>query len=253
MASTIGVGAGPGRSVSVVIPTLNEASRLPVLLDDLTAQTRLPGEIVVADAASADGTADIARARGAKVVDGGSASVGRNRGAAAARGDIIVFMDADAELEPTFLESALGEFEQRGLGVATTPMRALVGEPQYRFWFAFVDLYMRALQHISPHAVGLCIIVDRAVHQQCGGFDESIVLGEDHDYARRAARIGRFGVLRSVKARTSMRRVQREGALQTARVLIWSEWQTLHGRPIREIPFEYEFGNFSECDEEARP
>lgn len=57
--------------VSVIIPTLNEASFLPPLLDALNAQTLAPHEIIVADAGSTDGTVAAAEARGARVVPGG--------------------------------------------------------------------------------------------------------------------------------------------------------------------------------------
>lgn len=238
------------RSVTVVIPTLNEASCLPALLDRLAAQTRLPEEIVVADAASTDGTADIARARGLRVVAGGMPAVGRNAGAAVAGGDIIVFMDADAQPEPEFLERALDEFARRRLEVTTAPLRPQTGDHRYWLAYLFCEIYMRALQHVSPHAVGLCIIVTRSLHERIGGFDESLVLAEDHDYARRAARLGRFGILRGVKSRTSMRRVHEQGKRQLARVLIYSELRTLAGIPIQSLPFPYAFGAF---DGEPQP
>src|SRR5439155_595463 len=52
-------------SVSVIIPTWNEAKYLPALLDSLQNQTRSPSEILVADSASTDGTQDLAEALGA--------------------------------------------------------------------------------------------------------------------------------------------------------------------------------------------
>src|SRR2546430_12657443 len=57
-------------SVSVIVPTWNEAKYLPALLASLTNQTRAPLEIVVADSGSTDGTQDLADARGAFVVEG---------------------------------------------------------------------------------------------------------------------------------------------------------------------------------------
>jgi len=68
-------------TLAVVIPALNEAERLPLLLDSLDRQTRRADRIVVADARSADGTRAIAEARGALVVEGGMPAVGRNAGA----------------------------------------------------------------------------------------------------------------------------------------------------------------------------
>ena len=52
-------------SVSVIIPTWNEAKYLPALLDSLQNQTQSPSEILVADSASTDGTQDLAEAHGA--------------------------------------------------------------------------------------------------------------------------------------------------------------------------------------------
>ncbi|HEY5548020.1 MAG TPA: glycosyltransferase [Coriobacteriia bacterium] len=230
--------------VSIVVPTLNEAARLPVLLDCLDAQTRQPDEIIVADAASSDGTAAMALTRGARVVPGGLPGMGRNAGAAAATGDILLFMDADAVPAPAFLQRAVAEFQRRGLSVATAPMRPVENSPEYAIMCALAEGYMRGVQKISPHAVGLCILVERGLHERIGGFDESIVLAEDHDYARRAAHAGRFGVLRSVAVPTPMRRLRKEGRLHMARVMVYSEVRTLAGMPIRSIPFDYDFGVF---------
>lgn len=51
------------QSISVIIPTLNEATQLPMLLDALQSQTRPPDEIIITDAGSKDGTAELARRR----------------------------------------------------------------------------------------------------------------------------------------------------------------------------------------------
>src|SRR5438876_10934712 len=85
--------AGPARttmarnaSVSVIIPTWNEAKYLPALLDSLQNQTRSPLEIVIADSQSTDGTQDLAEARGALLLPGDrrGPGEGRDRGARAA-------------------------------------------------------------------------------------------------------------------------------------------------------------------------
>ncbi len=86
-------------SLSVVIPTLNEAEALPALLADLRHLGGLLLEVVVADADSTDQTREIARARGARVVE---APRGRarqlNAGAAAALGDWLLFLHADSRV-----------------------------------------------------------------------------------------------------------------------------------------------------------
>src|SRR2546430_4575390 len=66
-------------SVSVIVPTWNEAKYLTALLASLTNQTRAPSEIVVADSGGTDRTQDLAEARGAFVVEGERRGPGEGR------------------------------------------------------------------------------------------------------------------------------------------------------------------------------
>jgi hypothetical protein len=103
--------------------------------------------------------------------------------------------------------------------------------------------YLLALQWISPRAPGFCILVRRALHEAIGGFDETLLLAEDHDYVRRAARHGRFGVLTSVRIPVSTRRVEGEGVFPLLLKYLWAEAHVWAGRPIRSLPFDYAFGH----------
>jgi glycosyltransferase involved in cell wall biosynthesis len=80
--------------VSVVIPTYNEADAIAAVIAELPADTAK--EIIVADGGSTDGTQDIARAAGARVIDAGR-GYGRacQAGAEAAQCDVIAFLDGD--------------------------------------------------------------------------------------------------------------------------------------------------------------
>ncbi|HEY5489608.1 MAG TPA: glycosyltransferase, partial [Gemmatimonadaceae bacterium] len=227
-------GGGPApKRLSVVVPTLNEGVRLPRLLACLSAQTRTPDEIIVADARSSDDTRAIAIAAGAKVVDGG---------------DLLLFTDADSEPGPDFIERALAEFEARGLEVASAAPWPVETDPSLHFWCGVAEAYLRLMEHIVPHAAGVCILVTRELHERIGGFDETIVLAEDHDYARRAAGVGQYGLLRTVRVPASMRRAAHEGRWRLFGILVYTEWNTLAGKPIRSTPFEYRFGEFGEDD-----
>jgi len=79
-------------TVSVVIPTRNEAAWLDTNLRILT-EIPIVSEIIVADASSTDQTPDIALRRGCIVTDGGRPGAGRNAGRKAATSEFILFLD----------------------------------------------------------------------------------------------------------------------------------------------------------------
>ncbi len=104
-ASTDRRGDAPVVTVSVVVPALNEAANLPHVL------VRLPGwvdEVVLVDGGSVDDTIEVARAvcPGVRVVqqDGRGKGNALACGFAAARGDIIVMLDADGSHDPAEIE-----------------------------------------------------------------------------------------------------------------------------------------------------
>lgn len=236
-----------GRSkqrLTVVIPTLNEIAYLPGLLDALDVQTRTLDEIIVADAGSTDGTAELAQARGARVVRGGMPAVGRNAGARAAVGDLIFFLDADVLPPPDFIARSLEEFELKHYDVATCFIAALDGNPVDRMICVGTNLYFRVIQPISPHAPGFCILSRRITHEKMGGFDESLMLSEDIDYARRAKRYGNFGILSNAHIPVSMRRVGKDGLVGLGIKYAWCEMYALVGKPVRVALFKYEFSKF---------
>ena len=85
--------------ISIIIPTINEANNLPLLLSDLSSIER-EGEIIIVDCGSEDKTIDIANIYGAKL----SISKERNRGlqldigAKNSKGDWLIFLHADTRL-----------------------------------------------------------------------------------------------------------------------------------------------------------
>ena len=189
--------------ISIIIPTKNEERYLPGLLESIKKQTVQPYEIIVADAGSTDRTVEIAKKYGAKVIKGGLPGVGRNNGAKVAKGDIFVFLDADAVLPR---ESFLGDLIRVMMTKRKPVIFRLIVKPydvdlnttawkriaQYiSYYWSFVILLMfKILGQVPP--TGL-MAVTREQFMKTGKFREDHVLGEDSEYGARLRK--NFGIV----------------------------------------------------------
>ncbi len=233
--------------ISIVIPTLNEARDLPVLLESIGAQEFADYEIIIADAGSTDGTRETAARHGARVVEGGRPGAGRNRGAEAASGDFLFFLDADVKLPDGFLARAAAEIEERFLDLATcryvpdSPLRT------DRLLHAFANLYIAISQYgPTPHAAGFCIMISKRLFDRIGGFNEEMRNNEDHDLVARAARFRPLYVISELHVTVSVRRLEKEGRLGLIRKYMLSELSNLTKGLVPEDLFEYEFANYED-------
>lgn len=230
---------------TIVIPTKNEEIYLPVLLETIRKQTFRPVEVIVADAGSTDATREIAARFGARIVEGGLPGAGRNRGAAEAKTPFILFLDADVRLDdPTILERAFREMEDRWLDIATCDVAPSSDSRLDRALHKAYNSYVRMVRPVMPHAPGFCIFVKKKLHDEIGGFDETVTFCEDHDYAHRASHIGRFGFL-SVSVPVSTRRLDRDGRANIALKYALAELHLATIGPIRHKLFNYTFGHSS--------
>lgn len=198
--------------LSIIIPTYNEEEYLPVLLDSIKEQSFTDYEIIVADANSTDNTRQIAKDYGCVVVDGGLPGVGRNNGAKVAKGDYLLFLDSDLKLTEDYLRDVLYEFKMEKLGIAITQMLPLSNKVEDKIFHDLANKFMIGVENIKPHGAGCYgIIAKKSLHDECGGFDESLTFGEDTDYIERLAKKERFKVLRNAKIGVSTRRLEEEG------------------------------------------
>lgn len=113
-------------TISVVIPTYNEEKRIADCLQAIKDGSLQPLEIIVADGMSKDKTVEIAKEYGAVVVTNEKrhAAGGRNAGIAAAKGDIIAFIDGDCIADRDWLkeiDKAFSEEDIDGLGTYIEP------------------------------------------------------------------------------------------------------------------------------------
>lgn len=206
-------------------------------------------EVIVSDSESNDRTRDIAQRWGCEVVVGPQKGpgYGRNIGANIAQGKILLFLDADVIL-PTrdFLKQQVEEFTARDLAAASCYSRPTEGRPLYRGIFAMGNLYMRLFQGIDPHAA-YAIFAKKGVHEKVGGFDVSPVFREDHDYAKRINKFGKFGILESRGVLVSTRRFQEDGLMRTLKPWLLSEVLRPFGKQSYR-KFNYKFGHYRNID-----
>jgi glycosyltransferase involved in cell wall biosynthesis len=227
---------------SVIIPTLNESTLLPRLLDRLEAQSLRDFEVIVADAGSTDGTREICRARGVRLTDGGLPGVGRNRGAAVARGERLIFFDADVLPPIDFLEKALGEMAAEGVALATCWFEPDSDNPVDLLLFDLANSFVKLSLKSDPHAAGFAIFVDRPLFDRVGGFDESLRLAEDHDFVKRAARHAPLHMLESTRIRVSVRRLEKDGRFSYSAKCVRVELYRLFKGEVTEEIVDYQFG-----------
>ena len=174
-------------NLSVIIPAFNEAGYLPSTLDSiqrasehLRSKSGVDVEVIVVDNNSTDDTGAIAEAMGATVVREPVQGIGRarNRGASAAQGDVLVFVDADVTVPPTLLEAvheAMSDPACIGGGV----------EVEYRPRRLVIRLYLRGwrlLARLTGMVQGATQFCRRSAFEAVGGYDENVWIGEDVDF-----------------------------------------------------------------------
>lgn len=227
----------PVERLSVVIPALNEAEYLPRLLACLARQSLQPLEVLVVDGGSSDGTPALARAWGATVLAGGRPGHGRNVGAEVARGDWLLFLDADVRLDEHALAEGLEAVTRLGLDAASAWFVPDTDAPFMRLNHWLSSQYFRAASRVGwAHSIGAFLLVRRALHERVGGFDTSIRVAEDQDYVLRLARKGRYRFLRRPVVEIAVRRFEQEGSVRQS--LKWLGIE-LHRLVLGEVRGDY--------------
>ena len=202
-------------TLSIIIPTLNEERHVGALLSGLAAQTRTPDEVLVVDAGSEDGTRGVVgRFAFAKLLEGEPpVACGRNLGGRIAKGDVLVFLDADARLPETFLEDFLAEFERRQLDVACPLYFPYNSTRAIKAFHTLFNLITRASQGVLPSGGGTCIAVRGGVFRGSTGFDPTLKF-DDLEAIRRLSKGRRFGIVEE-RLYLSDRRYREGGVART--------------------------------------
>jgi len=193
--------------VSVVIPVWNRAPVLGRAVASALAQSLPDLELIVVDDGSTDDSVAVAartgdpRVRVLRHAARSGVSAARNRGLAAARGELVAFLDSDDEWRPPKLErqvAALGAGPDRAAVVYCGFERHddATGARLGRSGEAYAgDVYRHLLAGWHPGTASV-FVVARAALREAQGFDERLATAEDYDLWLRLARAGhRFAVV----------------------------------------------------------
>lgn len=232
--------------LSIITPALNEEQYLSLLLESIKKQKFKDYEVILADAGSNDKTIEIAKKYGCKIISGGLPAKGRNEGAKIAKGDLLLFLDADVILpNENFLGEAIKSFQGGGFGAATFPF-LYIGGGIDKFFSRFYNFWVVLTRSFLPHALGAFIMVKKDIHQKINGFDESVIFCEDVHYVGKAGKVAKYGLLKIQPALISNRRFRQDGDIKSCIKYILAELHIIFLGPIRSDIFKYRFGHYKE-------
>jgi rSAM/selenodomain-associated transferase 2 len=194
--------------VSVIVPTLDEASAVAEMLRSVRAES--PHEIIVVDGGSSDATRERAAAEADRVLSGPSGRAAQmNLGAKHATGDLLLFLHADCQLEPGALRAAEHCLGQRGVAAGCYRMTVRADGLVYRL----IDACATARVRLTGLVYGdQGLFVARRTFERVGGFPRLRFM-EDVFISKVLRRQGRV-VVAPRRLFVSPRRWQRQGVVR---------------------------------------
>jgi 4,4'-diaponeurosporenoate glycosyltransferase len=167
--------------LSIIIPARNEEDNLALLLQDLKNQTYPIHEIICVDDCSCDNTAMVASAFGVKlitVLDKPPDWIGKSwacqKGAEAASGNLLLFIDADVRLKPTAIFTLVQAYEEHQCVISVQPYHQMMKKyEQFSLFFNLIQIAANGTTMIfACFKVGLygpVILLNNMTYQAIGG------------------------------------------------------------------------------------
>lgn len=223
----------PHSAISVIVPTRNEEKLLRGCLEQFTIDLirRLGIEIIVSDGGSTDATLTIASehtnliATHENVSHRQTIAEGRNRGAAIASGDILIFLNADTRIPDIakFFDRILHHLESDPQLLAlAVKVQVMPDERKFSdiLFHGFFNQYVHLLNILGiGMGRGECQIVRRNAFDVIHGYNESLAAGEDFDLYQRLHSRGKIKFDSKLLVYESPRRYRKFGYIK-----VYSEW-----------------------------
>ncbi len=212
--------------ISIIIPAYNEEKYLEKTLKSIHEQTTDDYETIVVANGCTDNTGQIAQRYADRTfsINKANVSLARNIGALHAKGDILLFLDADTRLAPNTLKEINAQFNSSD-AVAT-----LIGRPnsaKLRYKLALALLNARNQTKIYRGSIAGTIITHKAHFDNTPGFNTRTRLKENVMLIHKLLKFGNYRVIKNTHATISTRRYERWGLPRT--VLFW----VINGAKVR--------------------
>ncbi|HUS26342.1 MAG TPA: glycosyltransferase [Nevskiaceae bacterium] len=180
--------------VSVVVTTRNNHRTLDQCLSSIINQTYKPLELIVVDRDSTDGTKDIARFYTDLVFNcGPERSAQRNFAVARASGEYVAIIDSDMELSPHVIQDCVDTMQYK-------PQTTGIIIPEESFGRGFWAQCKRLERSFynGNDAIEAARFFTKDVYEHVGGYDQTMVSGEDWDLSARVRNLGRIERITSI-------------------------------------------------------
>ncbi len=230
-------------SVSVIIPAYNASNTLQACLRSVhAAEYDGEVEVIVVDDASTDATPAIAEELGCRVirrVSNAGPAVSRNAGAKAAKGEILIFVDADTQMRPDTIRAGVSAFTREDIG-AVSGIYEL--EPVNSGFFPCYYAYLKYHAFMATRAEhssafgAQCAAISKRLFEQVGGF-RSLPWGMDLENDELGWRINqrsKIAISRAFRVRHNFPDFRKLMFIFTERVYWWTQfsWYARRGETV---------------------
>ncbi len=207
--------------ISIIIPTFNEEKYIKTTLESIRKQPYKDIEVIIADSSSSDRTREIARESypGIIIVNRKERGVGIACNAAAkiARGELLMFIDADTSITGGLLSAYGKAFEDKEVVAATGPIVPLEKASRWiTLGYKVVSVYtVKLFIGIGkPSTISSNLMVRKRSYLKLGGFSTTMNTYYDWDLSNRLSKVGKIVFVEGAVAKTSVRRVEKWGMLK---------------------------------------
>jgi glycosyltransferase involved in cell wall biosynthesis len=210
--------------ISIIIPAYNEEKYLEKTLKSIHEQTTDDYETIVVANGCTDNTEKIAQRYADRTfsINKPNVSLARNIGAFHAKGDVLLFLDADTRLAPNAITEIKSQFRQKH-AVAT-----LLGRPdQQKIHYLLLSFFQNLIHsvHIYEGSSAGNIITHAYHFKKVGGFNKNLRIRENRALIISLKRYGKYLTIKNTRAIISTRRYNHWGLVRTTLFWLRHRWK----------------------------